>query len=129
MKIPILFLLVPFLTVLVQFSHADADLGKRMKARLPDALIVKDGGRVGEGSDGLLHMRDDNASRDDNATVNLRKLVASENKDRKSLFAVLAKKNKASASKVAESFAKGYLMRGAKKGHWFKSSKGTWKKK
>ena len=128
MKIPILILLVPFLTVLVQFSHADADLGKRMKARLPDVLIAKDGGRVGEGSDGLLHMRDDNASRDDNATVNLRKLVASENKDRKSLFAVLAKKNKASASKVAESFAKGLYARG-KKGHWFKSSKGTWKKK
>ena len=122
MKIPILFLLVPFLTVLVQFSHADADLGKRMKARLPDVLIAKDGGRVGEGSDGLLHMRDDNASRDDNATVNLRKLVASENKDRKS-SAVLAKKNKASASRWPSLLPRAF-MRGAKR-HWFKSSKGT----
>ena len=91
---------------------------------MPEVIKAKGEGTVGEGVDGLLHIRAADASAD------LEKMVASENKDRKALFASIAKKTegKAEASDVAAKFAKAMVGKG-KKGHWFRSSKGTWKQK
>ena len=86
------------------------------------AIKAKGAGTVGEGVDGLLHIRAEEAS------AALKKMVASENKDREALFANLAKKTKGSTAEAAKIFAKAMIGKG-KKGHWFRSSKGAWKQK
>ena len=93
-----------------------------MKERLPEVIKAKGEGTVGEGVDGLLHLRADDAS------AELKKMVASENKDRNALFASIAKKTEGKTADVAAKFAKAMIGKG-KKGHWFRSSKGTWKQK
>jgi len=117
-----LLLLYALSFLLVPFAQADSSFAASMKERLPEVIKAKGEGTVGEGVDGLLHIRAADASAD------LEKMVASENKDRKSLFASLAKKTGGSSAAVAEKFAKAMVGKG-KKGHWFRSSKGTWKKK
>ena len=110
--------------LLVPFAQADSSFATTMKERLPEVIKAKGEGTVGEGVDGFLHIRIDDAS------AELEKLAASENKDRKALFASIAKKTegKAEAADVAAKFAKAMVGKG-KKGHWFRSSKGTWKQK
>lgn len=108
--------------LLVPFAQADSSFATSMKERLSDVIKAKGEGTVGEGVDGLLHIRDDNAS------AQLEKMVGQENKDRKALFANVAKKTGGKTSDVAQKFAKAMVGKG-KKGHWFSSSKGTWKKK
>ena len=108
--------------LLVPFVQADSSFATTMKERLPEVIKAKGEGTVGEGVDGLLHLRADDAS------AELEKMVASENKDRKALFTSLAKKTKGSTAEAAKIFAKAMIGKG-KKGHWFRSSKGTWKKK
>jgi uncharacterized protein YdbL (DUF1318 family) len=108
--------------LLVPFAQADSSFATSMKERLPEVIKAKGEGTVGEGVDGFLHIREENAS------AQLEKMVGQENKDRKSLFASLAKKTGGSSVAVAQKFAKAMIGKG-KKGHWFRSSKGTWKKK
>ena len=108
--------------LLVPFVQADSSFASTMKERLPEVIKAKGEGTVGEGVDGLLHIRADDAS------VELEKMVASENKDRNALFASIAKKTEGKTADVAAKFAKAMIGKG-KKGHWFRSSKGTWKKK
>ena len=108
--------------------QAESNFASNMKQRLSAVIEAKDSGLVGEGVDGFLHLRNEDTSEEDNATVLLRAMVASENKARKSLFASLAKKTKGSSTEAAKIFAKAMVSKG-KKGHWFKSSKGAWKKK
>ena len=93
-----------------------------MKERLPEVIKAKGEGTVGEGVDGLLHIRAEEPS------AELEKMVASENKDREALFANLAKKTKGSTAEAAKIFAKAMIGKG-KKGHWFRSSKRAWKQK
>lgn len=110
--------------LLVPFVQADSSFASTMKERLPEVIQAKGEESVGEGVDGFLHIRTDDAS------AELKKMVAAENKDRKALFASIANKTegKAEASDVAAKFAKAMVGKG-KKGHWFRSSKGTWKQK
>ena len=108
--------------LLVPFAQADSSFATSMKERLPEVIKAKGEGTVGEGVDGFLHIREENAS------AQLEKMVGLENKDRKSLFASLAKKTGGSSVAVARKFAKAMIGKG-KKGHWIRSSKGTWKKK
>jgi len=78
------FILLSFFTAHV-FLHAG--FKERMKERLPAILAAKDKGSVGEGVDGLLHLRN---QEDETA----KKLVSEENLDRKEYFSAAAKKNK-----------------------------------
>ena len=117
-----LILLFSLSFLLVPFVQADSSFASTMKERLPEVIKAKGEGSVGEGVDGLLHIRGDDAS------TELEKMVAAENKDRKALFASLAKKTEGSTAEAAKVFAKAMIGKG-KKGHWFRSSKGTWKQK
>ena len=117
-----LILLFSLSFLLVPFVQADSSFASTMKERLPEVLKAKGEGTVGEGVDGLLHIRAEEAS------AELEKMVASENKDREALFASLAKKTKGSTAEASKIFAKAMIRKG-KKGHWFRSSKGTWKQK
>ena len=117
-----LILLFSLSFLLVPFVQADSSFASTMKERLPEVIKAKGEGTVGEGVDGLLHIRAEEPS------AELEKMVASENKDREALFANLAKKTKGSTAEAAKIFAKAMIGKG-KKGHWFRSSKGTWKQK
>ena len=117
-----LFLLYALSFLLVPFAQADSSFATTMKERLPEVIKAKSAGTIGEGVDGFLHVRADDASAD------LKKMVAEENKDRMALFESLAEKTKGSKAEAAKIFAKAMVGKG-KKGHWFKSSKGTWKQK
>jgi hypothetical protein len=121
MKTKLALLLLPALVLfLVPFAQADTSFATSMKKRLPEVIKAKGDGTIGEGVDGFLHIRV--------VTTEVFKMVTSENKDRKALFASIAKKADGESSDVAAKFAKAMVGKG-KKGHWFKSSKGTWKKK
>jgi uncharacterized protein YdbL (DUF1318 family) len=123
MKTKLALLLLPALILLlVPFAQADTSFATSMKKRLPEVIKAKGDGTIGEGVDGFLHIRGDDV------TTEVEKMVTSENKDRKALFASIAKKADGESSDVAAKFAKAMVGKG-KKGHWFKSSKGTWKKK
>ena len=117
-----LILLFSLSFLFVPFVQADSGFASTMKERLPEVIKAKGEGTVGEGVDGLLHIRAEEAS------AALKKMVASENKDREALFANLAKKTKGSTAEAAKIFAKAMIGKG-KKGHWFRSSKGAWKQK
>ena len=103
----------------VSFS-LHADFSDRMKSRLADVIAAKDSGSLGEGVDGFLHLR----KQDD---PNAKKLMDSENADRKSLFQALAQKT-GSEETVARKFSQGISGK-AKKGHWFRKASGDWVQK
>jgi uncharacterized protein YdbL (DUF1318 family) len=119
MKILKPILLFIFSTLIIGEVSADANLTKRMKARLPDVMEAKLNGFIGESVDGLLLVRDKKVN------SKVEKLVQAENKDRNSLFKLLAKDTGGDTKLVAKKFAKGIASR-AKKGHWFKNSSGNW---
>lgn len=102
-------------------AFGDAALMSRMKARLPKLIAAKDAGTLGEGSDGLTHLRS-------GADANAGKLVAAENADRKAFFALTARKADGSATAVAKQWAKAMWAKG-KSGHWFRDAKGGWSQK
>ncbi|MFL2913471.1 MAG: DUF1318 domain-containing protein [Opitutales bacterium] len=97
---------------------ADSNLTSRMKDRLPLVLVAKDAGSIGEGLNGMLLVRKD-------ASSEVEELVKAENKDRGTLFKILAKKTGGDSKDVAKKFAKAIASK-AKKGHWFKNSSGNW---
>ena len=99
-------------------AFADANLTKRMKDRLSSVLVAKDTGSIGEGLNGMLLIRKDVPSE-------IAELVNAENKDRGTLFKILAKKTGGDSNDVAKKFAKAIASK-AKKGHWFKNSSGNW---
>jgi len=114
--------LLCFLLLFVNFVPAVwGDVSDQMKARLSDVVAAKDAGTVGEGVDGLLHLRSSSNSA-------AKKLVEAENADRKQLFKNLAKKTGGDVSAVARQFSQGIASK-AKTGHWFKKSSGTWVQK
>jgi|TARA_E500000331_G_C17220532_1_gene697884 uncharacterized protein YdbL (DUF1318 family) len=95
-----------------------SDYGTRMKERLPAVIKAKEKGLVGEGTDGLLHIRKD-------ATADIKKMVTGENNDRKQLFQTMASKTGGTSKEVATKFSKA-LVKKSKKGHWFRKSSGKW---
>ena len=116
--------LLYFLSGLLVFAgsaYADAALGSRMKERLPKVLLVKTAGTVGEGTDGLLHIR---AGADEVVA----ELAKAENADRKTYFSLVARKTEGSAAAVAKQWAKAMRTKG-KTGHWFRDAKGNWSQK
>jgi uncharacterized protein YdbL (DUF1318 family) len=119
MKILKPILLFIFSSLIIGEVSADANLTKRMKARLPDVMEAKLNGFIGESVDGLLLVRDKKVN------SKVEKLVQAENEDRNSLFKLLAKDTGGDTKLVAKKFAKGIASR-AKKGHWFKNSSGNW---
>ena len=99
-------------------AFADANLTKRMKDRLSSVLVAKDTGSIGEGLNGMLLIRKDVPSE-------IAELVNAENKDRGTLFKILAKKTGGDSNDVAKKFALAIASK-AKKGHWLKNSSGNW---
>jgi len=99
-------------------AHLLADYASRMKERLPSLLEAKDLGVIGEGTDGFVYIREGDSEK-------IKKIVTSENEDRKILFKTMAVKTGGSIDEVANKFSKA-LVQKSKKGHWFRKSSGEW---
>ena len=79
---------------------------------------AKDQGKVGEGTDGFVYVRESDSEK-------IKKMVAAENEDRKMLFKAMSSKTGGSVDEVANKFSKA-LVKKSKKGHWFRKSSGEW---
>jgi uncharacterized protein len=101
-----------------------------MKARLEQLVPFYDAGRIGEGKDGMLSvLKEDGLSLQDKSV--LRKVTGDENKDRKDLYAEVAKALNVDASKmgdVQKIFADQWI--GTARAGWMvQNADGTWAKK
>lgn len=97
-----------------------ASLKEQMLARVPEINVLKQQGTIGENNQGLLGFRSSNQPQ--------KGLVAAENKDRKSVYAAIAKKQGISASQVGQRRAQQLAAKGSP-GHWFQKPDGSWYKK
>ena len=101
-----------------------------MKARLDQLVPFYDAGRIGEGKDGLLQvLKEDGLSLQDRSV--LRKVAGDETKDRKDLYAEVAKALNVDASKmgdVQKIFADQWIGT-ARAGWMIQKADGTWAKK
>lgn len=93
---------------------------ERMLDRVPKINTLKSAGIVGEKADGLLGFVKKSPS--DEALVN------AENKDRKAVYALIAKSQKVSAAVVARRRAL-QIAEQAAKGHWLQNTGGKWYQK
>ena len=101
-------------------SGQAASIKDRMLARIPAINALKDKGAVGENNKGFLEFRTSDKSE--------QKLVAEENKDRKSVYGAIAKNQQVDIVLVGQRRAKQISAKGSK-GHWFQKPDGTWYKK
>ena len=105
-------------------------LKKSMKKRFPKLVDVYQRGFIGEGTDGLLHLRQkDKLSLKKRAR--LTKLVAAENADRQALYEEIVRANRLGADaapKVAAVFARTFRDK-ARKGWWIQDDDGNWLRK
>ena len=110
-----------FLSFLTFSSLLHADYKERMKERLPKIIEAKGAGLIGEGADGLIHLR----GKKEKAVV---ELVKFENDDRKEFFEAASTKTGSTTQVIAQTFSESMKSRD-KKGFWQKDSKGSWVQK
>jgi len=97
-----------------------ASIKDRMVARIPQLNTLKSQGLIGENNKGLLEFRTNQKPQ--------QKLVIAENKDRKEVYAAIAKKQGANPDLVGQRRAKQIAKIGSP-GHWFQKPDGKWYKK
>ncbi|MBT8345059.1 MAG: YdbL family protein [Desulfofustis sp.] len=102
------------------FTLQAASIKERMLARIPAINALKDKGTIGENNRGFLEFRTGDNSQ--------QKLISEENKDRKSVYAAIATKQKVDVTLVGQRRAKQISDKGTK-GHWYQKSDGTWYRK
>jgi len=93
---------------------------ERMKARLPEINDLKADGIIGENNLGYLEFMDTKKPRE--------KLVADENKDRKTIYKIIAKKKGSTTENVGHRRAIKIAAK-AKPGHWLQDDTGKWYQK
>ncbi len=102
------------------FTLQAASIKDRMLARIPAINALKDKGTIGENNRGFLEFRTGDRSQ--------QTLVNAENKDRKSVYAAIANKQKVDVALVGQRRAKQISDMGCK-GHWFQTPDGSWYRK
>lgn len=104
------------------FASADseADLKSRMSKRLPDVVALLQRGAVGENNKGTLTARGALSTPE-------KAIVAAENTDRATVYALIAGKTKTSASVVGQQRAK-QIRESAASGTWVQQPDGSWEK-
>lgn len=103
------------------FAATASDLRRQMEQRLPAIDAMKTSEAVGENNRGLLEVRP--AGKADAAS-----LVAEENRDRESVYALIAKDTGATADSVGRARAK-QIAANSRPGVWVQDAGGAWKKK
>jgi uncharacterized protein YdbL (DUF1318 family) len=105
-------------------ADREAELQERFKRRYDEVRDAKADGKIGETREGLVDAVEAKYL-DDKA---LRKLVDEENADRRELYKLIAEKEKASESQVAERAAARNYQK-ARSGEYLKDKDGTWRRK
>lgn len=116
-KILTFLLIGTFVTGVSAFAD---DIKTRMKNRLPVIKELKAKGIVGEGNKGYLQFVGGNKAKAD--------VVAAENKDRKTVYAAIAKQQGTTAELVGKRRAV-QIAKKANKGEWVQDASGNWNKK
>jgi uncharacterized protein YdbL (DUF1318 family) len=96
------------------------DIKARMKNRLPVIKELKAKGIVGEGNKGYLQFVGGNKAKAD--------VVAAENKDRKTVYAAIAKQQGTTTERVGKRRAL-QIAKKANKGEWVQDANGKWLQK
>jgi uncharacterized protein YdbL (DUF1318 family) len=104
-----------------QAADRTAELQERFKQRFAQVRSLKDAGKIGETSTGLLG----EVKAGDAAAA---KVIADENADRQELYGLIAKKEGTTPDVVARTNATRNFQR-AKKGDWLKADDGQWRQK
>lgn len=115
---PLLMMLCLF--VAVPAISQGASIKDRMAARIPVINSLKAAGVIGENNKGFLEFRSGDKPKQD--------VVNSENKDRKKVYAAIAKKEGVNATLVGQRRAKMISQKG-KQGQWYQGADGKWFKK
>lgn len=116
-------LLVFFVTVGGFYSsYAFADLAA-MKARVPDLVKAKEAGLIGEQQDGLVGLV--NGAK---ADAQLLKLIADENEDRLQIYKTRSTEQSQAINVFMKVMGEARI-ESEKKGRFFQSTDGSWKKK
>lgn len=113
-KILAFLLIGTFVTGVSAFAD---DIKTRMKNRLPVIKELKAKGIVGEGNKGYLQFVGGNKAKAD--------VVAAENKDRKTVYAAIAKQQGTTAERVGKRRAV-QIAKKADKGEWVQDTAGNW---
>jgi len=117
----IAFALLMILTTSSLRANSAAELKARMKGRLPAVNALKEKGLVGENNKGYLEARGQLSDAD-------KKVVSEENADRKTVYAILAKKLGQPISVIGSRRAVKIAER-SKSGLWIQTPEGKWIKK
>lgn len=125
---PVLIGLLSIGALLPDLVSADESAKKaildRMKERFPKLLAEQNAGRIGEAWSGYAAVPPEAGRVSDS----VRKLVSNENRDRKALYAILAKELNVSVSTVASN-NRTRLYKKAASGVWLQKPDGNWVKK
>lgn len=97
-----------------------ASIKDRMTERLPTIIALKDQGVIGENARGYLEYRTGNKPD--------QQVVEAENKDRRLVYAQIAKNQGVDIALVGQRRAKQIAEKGSR-GHWFRAADGTWYQK
>ena len=111
-------------------SAADdaATIKKNMADRKPKIEVLKKAGSVGENKDGYLEaMKKDKDDKEVKLSDDDTKLIEAENKDRKAVYAAIAKKEGSTVDKVGELRAKQIRSKAAE-GEFIQGEDGKWVK-
>ena len=109
-------------------SAADdaATIKKNMADRKPKIEVLKKAGSVGENKDGYLEaMKKDKDDKEVKLSDDDTKLIEAENKDRKAVYAAIAKKEGSTVEKVGELRAKQIRSKAAE-GEFIQGEDGKW---
>ena len=109
-------------------SAADdaATIKKNMADRKPKIEVLKKAGSVGENKDGYLEaMKKDKDDKEVKLSDDDTKLIEAENKDRKAVYAAIAKKEGSTVDKVGELRAKQIRSKAAE-GEFIQGEDGKW---
>ena len=119
-----LFLVSLLACVITSASALAQDMGvlrERMAERLPQIDRLKAEGVIGETNDGFVAVRG-------SGSAEAAQVVATENADRKAVYAAIAQKAGASAESVASARAR-QIAAGSAPGVWLQNERGEWYKK
>ena len=110
-------------------SAADsaATIKKNMADRKPKIEVLKKAGSVGENKTGYLEVMKDKDDKEVKLSDDDTKLIEAENKDRKAVYAAIAKKEGSTVDKVGELRAKQIRSKAAE-GEFIQGEDGKWVK-
>lgn len=116
----LLSIIVIYIVVITNLTHAEEDIKSRMKSRLSTITTLKAKGIIGENNKGYLEFLGSDKSKKD--------VIDAENKDRETVYTDIAKEQKTTAEVVGRRRAT-QIAEKANPGEWIQKESGEWYQK